>query len=105
MWEDWNLKNEVIDQGEGNHNRGRIEEELGKDLKKVAPPKFDGKAIEGGAKAWIIEMENILGFTTFQIKPRLLGQHINCLERKILGGTMRRLKGDFCKLGVFSQIF
>ncbi|XP_059073184.1 uncharacterized protein LOC131874001 [Cryptomeria japonica] len=37
--------------------RGRISEELGKDLKKVTPPKFDGKTIGDSAEAWIIEME------------------------------------------------
>lgn len=50
MQEDKNSKDEILNQGEGDRNRGRIEEELGKDLKKVAPPKFDGKAIKDGAK-------------------------------------------------------
>ena len=30
---------------------------MAKDLKRITPPKFDGKTIGDGAKAWIIEME------------------------------------------------
>lgn len=48
VWEDRNLKNEMPDQEEGDPNQGQIEEELGKDLKKVAPSNFYGKAIRGG---------------------------------------------------------
>ncbi|XP_059064910.1 uncharacterized protein LOC131856961 [Cryptomeria japonica] len=42
-------------------NRARIEEEMAKDLKRIAPPKFDGKTIGGGAEAWVIEMEKYFG--------------------------------------------
>lgn len=35
----------------------RIEVELGKDPKRIAPPKFDGKTIGDGVEAWFIEME------------------------------------------------
>ncbi|XP_057824996.2 uncharacterized protein LOC131036985 [Cryptomeria japonica] len=42
-------------------NQARIEEELAKDLKRIAPPKFDGKTIGDGVEAWVIEMEKYFG--------------------------------------------
>jgi hypothetical protein len=38
-------------------NRGKIAEELSKDLKKVTPPTFSGKTLGDDAKAWIISLE------------------------------------------------
>ncbi|XP_057823210.2 uncharacterized protein LOC131035516 [Cryptomeria japonica] len=38
-------------------HRVRIKGELAKDLKRIAPPKFDGKTIGDGVEAWVIEME------------------------------------------------
>lgn len=58
--DDWVHKNMEVNQGEGGPGespRGQIEEELGKDLKRVALPKFDGKSIRARVEAWIIEME------------------------------------------------
>lgn len=62
--EDQIPKNVEVNQGEGGPSegpQGQIEEELGKDLKIVAPPKFDGKSIGVGANAWIIEMDKYFG--------------------------------------------
>lgn len=61
---DRDCRNVEVNQGDGGLGvgpRGWIKDELGKDLKKVVPPKFDGKAIGIGAKAWIIEMEKNFG--------------------------------------------
>lgn len=38
-------------------NKGKTSKELGRDLKKVTPPKFDGRPIGDATKSWIIEME------------------------------------------------
>lgn len=46
---------------EKSDNQARIEEELAKDLKRIAPPKFDGKNIGDGAEEWVIEMEKYFG--------------------------------------------
>ncbi|XP_059066182.1 uncharacterized protein LOC131857534 [Cryptomeria japonica] len=50
-------RNEISRAKEQPDHRARIEGELAKDLKRIAPPKFDGKTIGDGAEAWVIEME------------------------------------------------
>ncbi|XP_057859629.1 uncharacterized protein LOC131068464 [Cryptomeria japonica] len=51
------VQNEIPRAEEQPDYRARIEGELAKDLKRIAPPKFDGKTIGDGVEAWVIEME------------------------------------------------
>ncbi|XP_057835020.1 uncharacterized protein LOC131045453 [Cryptomeria japonica] len=49
-------RNEIPRAEEQLGHRARIEEELAKDLKRIAPPTFNGNTIDDGVEAWVIEM-------------------------------------------------
>lgn len=53
-------------------NQARIEEELAKDLKRIAPPKFDKKTIGDGAEAWVIEMEKYFGLRNMSNETKVV---------------------------------
>ncbi|XP_059068445.1 uncharacterized protein LOC131858962 [Cryptomeria japonica] len=46
--------------------------ELSKDLKKITPPKFDGKQIAEGAENWLNEMENYFELRDFSKATKAL---------------------------------
>ncbi|XP_057825954.2 uncharacterized protein LOC131037781 [Cryptomeria japonica] len=66
------VQNEAPRVEEKPYNRARIEGELAKDLKKIAPPKFDGKTIGDGAEAWVIEMEKYFGLRNMSNETKVV---------------------------------
>ncbi|XP_057856841.1 uncharacterized protein LOC131066159 [Cryptomeria japonica] len=56
------VQNEIPRSEEQLDYRAKIEGELAKDLKRIAPPKFDGKTIGDAVEAWVIEMEKYFEF-------------------------------------------
>lgn len=50
---------------------GQIEDELGKYIKRVAPPKFNIKAIRVGVDAWITEMEKYFGLYNLSYQTKV----------------------------------
>ena len=54
------------------HDRIQIQEALSKDLKKVTPPTFSGKATGEEAEAWIATMENYFYACNFIRKSRAI---------------------------------
>ncbi|XP_059064261.1 uncharacterized protein LOC131856486 [Cryptomeria japonica] len=53
-------------------NQARIEGEMAKDLKRIDPPKFDGKTIGDGPEAWVIEMEKYFGLCNMSNKTKVV---------------------------------
>ena len=54
------------------HDRVQIAEDLSKDLKKVTPPTFNGKALGEEAEAWITMMEKYFHVRNFTRKSRAM---------------------------------